>query len=136
MLFSLIAAALPPASAPLIAPHVAAASGETMTSPRYVSAAVMPNGQVGLLFQNNGSEIRFKRYTSETALDASSQLSTSAPAYPQLTTFKGELVAAYVGTASKLAFRISTDNGLPGPRSPSHSGRRASPVTPALPRSW
>jgi RHS repeat-associated protein len=111
VLFSSIAAALPPASAPLIAPSLAAASGETLTSPRYVSAAVMPNGQVGLLFQNNGSETRFKRYTSEQSTDPSIQLATSAPAYPQLATFKGELVAAYVGTASKLAFRISTDSG-------------------------
>src|SRR5438132_13466072 len=89
LLFSSIAAALPPASLPAIGPSVAAASGETVTSPRYLSAAVMPNGQVGLLFQNNGSEIRFKRYLTEQSTASSVSLSSAAPAYPQLATFKG-----------------------------------------------
>jgi len=37
-------------------PTPKAADAETLTSPRYVSAAVLPNGQVGMVFLNvNGS---------------------------------------------------------------------------------
>ena len=115
LLFSSIAAALPPASAPFIAPSLAAASGETLSSPRYIGVAVMPNGQVGMIFDNSGTETRFKRYTDEQATDPSLQLSTAAPAYPQLATFQGELVAGYTDTrapnAGRFIFRISTDNG-------------------------
>src|SRR2546430_16340748 len=73
LLFSLVAAALPPASIPL-APSIAAASGEVLASPHFIGAAVMPNGQVGMIFQNVASgvgETRFKRYTDEQSTDPS-----------------------------------------------------------------
>lgn len=86
-----------------------------ISSPRFVSAAVLPNGQVGLLFLNAGTEIRFKRYFAEYGLDASQQLSTAAPWYPQLATFGSRVVAAYVDTrapnAGRLIFRVSDDSG-------------------------
>lgn len=114
LLFSSIAAALP-AGSTLLSPAPAAASGEVLTSPRYLSVAVMPNGQVGMIFQNAGTETRFKRYTDEQATDPSLQLSTAAPGYPQITTFRGELVAGYTDTRApnvgRFVFRISTDNG-------------------------
>lgn len=101
---------------PLAAPK--AADAETLSSPRYVSAAVMPSGQVGLLFLNvNGSssEIRFVRYTDEHTLGSSVQLSTAGPMYPQLAVLGSTVVAAYVDTRSpnggKLIFRTSTDSG-------------------------
>ena len=120
LILSIAFAALPPglipAWLPTSAPRPAAA--ETLDSPRYVSAAVMPNGQVGLIFLNvtgSGSAIRFVRYTDEYALASSVQLSTAAPAYPQLAVIGSTLVAAYVDTrspnAGKLIFRTSTDNG-------------------------
>lgn len=111
---SLVASALPSASVPL-SPTMAAASGETVSSPRYIAVAVMPNGQVGMIFDNSGSETRFKRYIDEQATDPSIQLSTAAPAYPQIATFQGELVAGYTDTrapnAGRFILRISTDNG-------------------------
>jgi hypothetical protein len=113
--FSMVAAALPPASTTL-SPGLAAASGEVLASPHFIGVAVMPNSQVGMIFQNSGTEIRFKRYTDEQATDPSLQLSTAAPWYPQLATFGGELVAAYVDTrqpnVGKIAFRVSGDNGV------------------------
>jgi len=124
LLFSLIAAALPPASFPL-APAMAAASGEVLASPHFIGVALMPNGQVGMIFQNvtaGVGEIRFKRYTDEQSTDPSIQLSTAAPAYPQLATFRGELVAGYTDTRApnngRFVFRISSDNGATwGPES-------------------
>jgi RHS repeat-associated protein len=120
LILSIACAALPPglipAWLPTSAPQPAAA--ETLESPRYVSAAVMPNGHVGFIFLNvtgSGSAIRFVRYTDEYALESSVQLSTAAPAYPQLALIGSTLVAAYVDTrspnAGKLIFRTSTDNG-------------------------
>jgi RHS repeat-associated protein len=98
-----------------------AASAETLSNPKFVSAAVMPSGEVGLLYANgdNGvntaAEIRFSRYTAEHALSPSVQLSTAGPAYPQLATFRGRLVAGYVDTrspnAGKFVVRASDDSG-------------------------
>ena len=95
---------------------------ETVSNPKFVSAAVMPNGQAGLLYANgdNGvntaAEIRFFAYTTEHAARPSLQLSTAGAAYPQLATFRGRLVAAYVDTRAvhlgQLTFRASDDSGL------------------------
>src|SRR3990172_8959237 len=75
----------------------------------------MPNGQAGLVFSNNGTEIRFARYTSELALDPSVPLGAVSSGYPQLVTFRGRLVAAFVdtrpGLTGRLAFRLSDDSG-------------------------
>src|SRR5712692_7071271 len=106
---------------------LATSSSFTLTSPadsyrpKFSSAAVMPNGNVGLLYANgdNGTntsaEIRFSRYTSEHAIASSMQLSTAGPAYPQLTTFRGRLVAGYVdtraGSAGRFTLRVSDDSG-------------------------
>jgi len=100
-------------------PMVAA---ETLSNPKFVSAAVMPNGEVGLLYANgdNGvntsAEIRFSRYTTEHAMPPSTQLSTAGPAYPQLAVFRGRLVAGYVDTrganAGKFIVRVSDDSGI------------------------
>lgn len=94
------------------------ADAETVSSPRYVSSAVMPNGNVGLIFLNvsgSNSEIRFVRYTNEHAIASSIQLSTAGPAYPQLAVLGSTVVAAYVDTRSpnvgKMNFRTSTDSG-------------------------
>ncbi|MBI2773367.1 MAG: exo-alpha-sialidase, partial [Chloroflexi bacterium] len=93
----------------------AQAYGETVASPRYIAAAVMPNGQVRLVFSNSGTEVRFARYTRETALDPSVVLGAVSSAYPQLATFRGRLVAAFVdtrpGLSGRLAFRASDDSG-------------------------
>lgn len=57
-----------------------------LVSPRYVSAALMPNGHVGLVFAsgdngvNTAAEVRFLRYTDEHATAGSMQLSTAGPA--------------------------------------------------------
>src|SRR2546425_448783 len=118
--FQLVAAALPPLeSVPLV--PLPAAAAETLAKPQYVAGAVMPNGQVGLIFANgdNGvntaAEIRFLRYTSEHAIATSLQLSTAGPNYPQLTVFKNTLVAGYVDSRSpndgKFIVRTSSDNG-------------------------
>ncbi|MGH8733593.1 MAG: sialidase family protein, partial [Burkholderiales bacterium] len=120
LILSLVSVSLPadllPSWLPLPAPQPAAA--ETLASPRYISAALMPNGQVGLIFLNvDGftTETRFVRYTDEHAVGTSVQLSTAAPWYPQLATLGSTLVAAYVDTrapnAGKLILRTSTDNG-------------------------
>jgi RHS repeat-associated protein len=100
----------------------APAIAETLASPKFVSAAVMPNGEVGLLYANgdNGvnvsAEIRFSRYTTEHAMPPSSQLSTAGAAYPQLATFRGRLVAGYVDTRGanygKFVVRVSDDSGV------------------------
>lgn len=121
LLVQLVAAALPPAQVRLPL-AVSTAEAETLASPRHVSAAVMPNGQVGLLYANgdNGvntaAEIRFTAYTGEHALAASMQLSTAGPWYPQLATFRGRLVAGYVDSRApndgRLVLRASDDNGL------------------------
>ena len=64
------------------------AMAETVSNPKFVSAAVMPNGQAGLLYANgdNGvntaAEIRFFAYTTEHSARPSLQLSTAGPAYP------------------------------------------------------
>jgi RHS repeat-associated protein len=98
------------------------AMAETVSNPKFVSATVMPNGQAGLLYANgdNGvktaAEIRFFAYTTEHAARPSLQLSTAGAAYPQLATFRGRLVAAYVDTRAahlgQLTFRASDDSGL------------------------
>jgi RHS repeat-associated protein len=120
LILSVAFAALPPGLTPAWLPTSAPrpAAAETLDSPRYVSAAVMPNGEVGLIFLNvtgSGSAIRFVRYTDEYALASSVQLSTAGPAYPQLAVIGSTLVAAYVDTrspnAGKLIFRTSTDSG-------------------------
>ena len=105
-----------PTSIPLLPTR--ALAGETLASPEFVGGAVMPNGQVGLIFRNEptgSAEIRFLGYTSEHSLDASQQLSTAGPSYPSLVTFRGILVAGYVDTralnAGKFIVRTSTDSG-------------------------
>jgi RHS repeat-associated protein len=119
-MLSIVSMALPPGLLPAWLPSAAPkiADAETVSSPHYVSAALMPNGQVGLLFQNvNGSnaETRFVGYTGEHALSQSIQLSTAAPGYPQLAVLGSTLVAGYVDTRApnngKLVLRTSTDNG-------------------------
>jgi len=113
--FASLPADLLPAWLPVSAPRPAAA--ETLASPRYVSAAVMPNGNVGVVFTNVGtsSEVRFLRYTDEHSLASSVQLSTAAPAYPQIAVLGSTVVAAYIDTRSpndgKLIIRTSTDSG-------------------------
>jgi RHS repeat-associated protein len=120
LVLSVISASLPagllPAWLPTAAPKPADA--ETLASPRFVSATVMPNGQVGLIFTNvpgSSSEIRFVRYTDEHVLAQSIQLSTAEGWYPQLAVLGTTLVAAYADTRSpnvgKLILRTSTDNG-------------------------
>ncbi|MGH2356778.1 MAG: LamG-like jellyroll fold domain-containing protein, partial [Candidatus Limnocylindria bacterium] len=120
LILSIASAALPPGLLPAWLPSSAPrpAAAETVSSPRYVSAALMPNGQVGLVFQKvdgSNAETRFVRYTDEHALGQSIQLSTAGPLYPQLALIGSTLVAAYVDTRSpnvgKLILRTSTDNG-------------------------
>jgi RHS repeat-associated protein len=120
LILSIGSAALPPGLVPSWLPSTAPqpAAAETLASPRYVSAAVLPNGQVGLVFTNvdgSSSEIRFIRYTDEHVLGDSIQLSTAGPIYPQLAVLGSTLVAAYVDNrspnAGKLILRTSTDNG-------------------------
>jgi RHS repeat-associated protein len=119
----MVSASLPPGLIPAWVPSAApqVADAETLASPRFVSAAVMPGGQVGLLYANgdNGvntaAEIRFSAYTGEHALSASLQLSTAGAAYPQLATFGDRLVAGYVDTRTpnvgKFIVRVSDDDG-------------------------
>jgi len=120
LVLSIVSMALPPGLIPAWLPSAAPrpADAETVSSPRFVSAALMPNGQVGLVFNNvsgSSGETRFVRYTAEHGLAQSIQLSTAAPAYPQLAVLGTTLVAAYVDTRSpnsgKLILRSSTDNG-------------------------
>lgn len=124
LVFIMLTAGLPALprvpSVPSFVPEPAAA--EVVSKPKFVSAALMPNGEVGLLYANgdNGvntaAEIRFYPYTTEHSARPSIQLSTAGPAYPQLVTFRGRLVAAYVDTRAahlnQLAFRVSDDSGL------------------------
>ncbi len=125
LMFTILSAglpALPRAATPVPAPLPEPASAETLAKPKFASAAVMPSGQVGLLYANgdNGvntsAEIRFTRYTGEHAVASSIQLSTAGPAYPQLATFKGRLVAGYVdtraGSVGRFILRASDDSGV------------------------
>jgi len=114
-----ITPALPDAPLAWLFPGIARA--ETVASPEYVNPAVLPNGQVGMIFRNDAGggvvETRFKRYFVEWGMDPSQQLSTAAPAYPQLAAFQGKTIAAYVDSRSgsptqgQLLARVSTDNG-------------------------
>ena len=111
--------ALPDAPFSWLFPGVARA--ETIASPEYVQPALLPNGQVGLIFRNDAGpgvvETRFKRYFVEWGMDASVVLSTAAPSYPQLAVFQGKTIAAYVDSRSgsptqgQLLVRVSTDSG-------------------------
>ncbi|HEV8656774.1 MAG TPA: glycohydrolase toxin TNT-related protein [Candidatus Limnocylindria bacterium] len=125
VVFSLVTAGLPALpripSLPLPLPLPEPAAAEVVSKPKYVAAAVMPNGEVGLLYANgdNGfdsAEIRFFAYKTEHSATPSIQLSTAGPAYPQLATFGSRLVAAYVDTRAanlgKLVMRASDDSGV------------------------
>ena len=91
-----------------------------LNSPEF-DAAVLPNGQAGLIFVNDMGggllETRFKAYFTEHGMNPSQQLSTSSAWYPQLATFQGKVVAACVddrigsGTYQQLLVRTSSDNG-------------------------
>lgn len=117
ILLPLVLPALPAGPLAFLFPGRATAA-ETLNSPQYIQPAVMPNGQVGLIFRNDAgggvTETRFKSYFVESGLNQSVQLSTAAPSYPQLASFQGRLIAAYVDTrgTSQLLFRVSTDNGV------------------------
>src|SRR5439155_6904065 len=97
-----------------------ARAGEVLNSPEF-DAAVLPNGQAGLIFVNDMGggllETRFKAYFTEHGMNPSQQLSTSSAWYPQLATFQGKVVAACVddrigsGTYQQLLVRTSSDNG-------------------------
>lgn len=102
-----------------LAPRSANA-GELLNSPEYAGATVLPNGQVGLIFMNDigagQRETRFKAYFTEHGMNQSQQLSTASPNYPQIASFQGKVIAAYVDnrsgpTQSQLLVRISSDNG-------------------------
>jgi len=96
-------------------------AGEVLNSPEFVDAAVLPNGQAGLIFVNDMGggllETRFKAYFTEHGMNPSQQLSTSAAWYPQITSFQGKVVAAYVDSRSgsptyqQLLVRTSPDSG-------------------------
>lgn len=118
LILAVVSASVPAGILPAPLPGARLADGETLTSPRYISGTVMPDGNVGLIFENqNGSsgETRFLRYTGEHALASSVQLSTAAPWYPELAVLGTTLVAAYVDTRSpntgKLVIRTSSDSG-------------------------
>lgn len=119
ILLPLVAPAFPNPPLSWIFPDSARAA-ETVNSPQYIAPAMLPNGQVGLVFRNDAgggvTETRFKRYFVEWGMDPSLQLSTAAPSYPQLAAFQGKTIAAYVDTRGgpnqfQLLFRVSTDNG-------------------------
>src|SRR5437867_2387995 len=117
VLVPLVTPAFPLVPLSWFAPGVARAA-ETVNSPEFLSVAVMPNGQVGMLFLNNAgggvTETRFKRYFAEYGADPSQQISTASPWYPQLATFQGKTIAAYVDTRNasfQLLFRVSLDHG-------------------------
>jgi hypothetical protein len=123
LILSLVSAGLPVSEILPAFPKPAVAAGEVVASPRMVSPAVMPNGQVGILFFNltgTAAELRFKRYGAEWGLDPSVVLSTASEHskywHTQLVTFKNRLIAMYVDpnapNAGKLAFRVSDDNGV------------------------
>jgi RHS repeat-associated protein len=126
IILPIVTPALPEAALPWLFPGIARA--ETVSSSQYVAPALLPNGQVGLLFRNDAGggvvETRFKRYFVEWGMDASVQLSTAAPSYPQLAVFQGKTIAAYVDSRSgsptqgQLLVRVSTDSGATwGPES-------------------
>ena len=119
ILLPVVTPALPSAPLPWFSSGTAQAA-ETVISPQYIAPAVLPNGQVGMVFRNDQgagvTETRFKRYFVEWGLDASLQLSTAAPSYPQLAVFQGKTIAGYVDTRGgpnqfQLLFRVSTDSG-------------------------
>ncbi|HEY6202469.1 MAG TPA: RHS repeat-associated core domain-containing protein [Candidatus Limnocylindria bacterium] len=119
VLLPIVAPAFPSAPLPWLFPGIAQAA-ETVNSPQYIAPAIMPNGQVGMVFKNDAGagvvEIRFKRYFVEWGMDPSVQLSTATPNYPQLASFQGKTIAAYVDDRGgpnqfRLLFRVSTDNG-------------------------
>jgi RHS repeat-associated protein len=119
ILLPVVSPALPSAPLPWFSPGIAQAA-ETVISPQYIAPAVLPNGQVGMVFRNDAgagvTETRFKRYFVEWGLDASVQLSTASPNYPQLAVFQGKTIAAYVDNRGgpnqfQLLFRVSTDDG-------------------------
>src|SRR5437867_277316 len=112
--------ALPLGPLSWLAPRSANA-GELLNSPEFVDAAVLPNGQAGLIFVNDMGggllETRFKAYFTEHGMNPSQQLSTSSSWYPQITSFQGKVVAAYVDnrtgspTYQQLLMRTSPDSG-------------------------
>ena len=111
--------ALPPGPLSWLAP-LRASAGEILNSPEYAGATLMPNGQAGLIFMNiiggGLAETRFKAYFTEHGMNPSQQLSTSSANYPQIATFQGKVIAAYVDNRSgpnqfQLLFRISPDSG-------------------------
>ena len=119
ILLPVVTPAFPNAPMPWLFPGTARAA-ETVNSPEYIAPAMLPNGQVGMVFKNDAgggvAEIRFKRYFVEWGMDPSQQLSTASPSYPQLATFQGKTIAAYVDNRGgpnqfQLLFRVSTDNG-------------------------
>ncbi|MDP9281379.1 MAG: DUF6531 domain-containing protein, partial [Chloroflexota bacterium] len=120
VLLPVVTPAFPSAPLPWLFPGTAQAA-ETVNSPEYIAPAIMPNGQVGLVFKNDAgggvAEIRFKRYFVEWGMDPSLQLSTASSSYPQLTSFQGKVITGYVDnrsgspTQNQLLFRVSTDNG-------------------------
>ena len=119
LVFPLIAPALPERLIPWSFRPVAQAA-EVLNAPEYIDVALMPNSQVGAIFVNDAGggsvETRFKRYFVEQGMDPSTQLSTASSGYPQLASFQGKVIAAYVDnrggpTANELLFRVSTDNG-------------------------
>ncbi|MDQ2913449.1 MAG: discoidin domain-containing protein [Chloroflexota bacterium] len=120
----LVPAILPAFPNPLLtslSPGIAKAA-EVLNAPEFIQPAVLPNGQVGIVFLNDDGccaqyEIRFKRYFDEWGLDPSQTLSTANSWYPQLATFQGKVIAGYVDNISgsptfgKFLFRVSTDGG-------------------------
>jgi hypothetical protein len=120
ILLPVVLPAFPNASLPWPFP-TAARGGEVLNSPEYAGATVLPNGQVGLIFVNDLGggllETRFKAYFTEHGMNQSQQLSTASAWYPQVATFQGKVVAAYVDNRSgsptfqQLLFRTSPDSG-------------------------
>lgn len=119
ILLPLVTPALPAGPLAWLFP-TAATAAETVLTPQYVAPAVLPTGQVGIVFRNDAgggvTETRFKRYFVEYGMDPSVQLSTASPSYPQLAVFQGKTIAAYVDTRGgpnqfQLLFKISNDSG-------------------------
>ncbi len=111
--------AFPPGPLSWLAPRQANA-GELLNSPEYAGATVLPNGEAALIFVNDMgaglAETRFKAYFTEHGMNPSQQLSTSSASYPQIATFQGKVVAAYVDNRGgpnqyQLLVRTSADNG-------------------------
>jgi len=65
ILLPVVAPALPSPALPWLVPGTATAA-ETVNSPQYIAPAILPNGQVGMVFRNDAGggvvETRFKRY--------------------------------------------------------------------------